>query len=111
MKVPSTKSEIVQTERKAKEKCFFFCFSEVQPIFGEVRGTIKREKYKTNHRKDQWGIKKPLSTVKKGRIMKKLGYRTKRLKGFTKYHVYELQYLDIQQNRNRELAELDSRPF
>ena len=57
------------------------------------------------------GIKKPLSTVKIGRIMKKLGYSTKRLKGFNKYHVCELQYIDIQQNRKNEIAELDSRPF
>ena len=57
------------------------------------------------------GIKKPLSTVKKGRIMKKMGYSVKRLRGFNKYHVCELQYIDIQQNRKNELVELDSHPF
>ena len=57
------------------------------------------------------GIKKPLSTVKIGRVMNKLGYSTKRLNGFRKYHVCELQYIDIQENRKNEIAELDSRPF
>ena len=43
--------------------------------------------------------------------MKKLGYSVKRLIGFNKYHVCELQYIDIQQNRKNELVELDSHPF
>ena len=57
------------------------------------------------------GIKKPLSTVKTGRIMNKLGYSTRKSNGFNKYHVCELQYVDIQENRKREVAELDSRLF
>lgn len=57
------------------------------------------------------GIKKPLSTVKIGRIMNKLGYSIRKSNGFNKYHVCELQYVDIQQNRQKELAELDSSAF
>ena len=55
--------------------------------------------------------KKPLSTVKIGRIMNKLGYSIRKSNGFNKYHVCELQYVDIQENRKREVAELDSRLF
>ena len=43
--------------------------------------------------------------------MKKLGCSVKRLRGFNKYHVRELQITDIQQNRINELSELDSQPF
>ena len=43
--------------------------------------------------------------------MNKLGYSTRKSNGFNKYHVCELQYVDIQENRKREVAELDSRLF
>ncbi len=40
-RVHSTKSKVVQTERKTKEKFVFLCFAEVQPTFGIAKGTNK----------------------------------------------------------------------
>lgn len=57
------------------------------------------------------GIKKPLSNQRIGKVMKKLGYSTRRINGINKYHVKELQFVDIQENKRKELAELDSQPF
>ena len=57
------------------------------------------------------GIKETLSKQKIGKIMKRLGYSVSKIKGYNKYHVRELQLIDIQENRKREVAELDSRPF
>lgn len=57
------------------------------------------------------GIKKPLSNQRIGRVMKKLGYQTRRTNGINKYHVKELQYADIQEYKRKELTELDCRPF
>ena len=57
------------------------------------------------------GIKKPLSTVKIGRIMNKMGYDVKILDGFRKYPVKELQYADIQEIKSREVLMEDSSAF
>ena len=57
------------------------------------------------------GIKKPLSTVKIGRIMNKMGYDVKILDGFRKYRVKELQYADIQEIKSREVLMEDSSAF
>ena len=38
--------------------------------------------------------------------MNKLGYSTRKSNGFNKYHVCELQYVDIQENRKREVDEM-----
>ena len=57
------------------------------------------------------GIKKPLSTVKIGRIMNKMGYDVKILDGFRKYRVKELQYADIQEIKSREVLMEDSTAF
>ena len=57
------------------------------------------------------GIKKPLSTVKIGRIMNKMGYDVKILGGFRKYRVKELQYTDIQEIKSREVLMEDSTAF
>ena len=43
--------------------------------------------------------------------MNKLGYLIRKSNGFNKYHMCELQYVDIQQNRQRELVELDGSTF
>ena len=43
--------------------------------------------------------------------MNKLGYSVRKSNGFNKYHVCELQYVDIQQNRQKELIELESGVF
>ena len=57
------------------------------------------------------GIKKPLSTVKIGRIMNKIGYDVKILDGFRKYHVKELQFADIQEIKSQEVIMKDSSAF
>ena len=57
------------------------------------------------------GIKKPLSTVKIGRSMKKMGYNLKILNGCKKYHVRELQYTEIQQIKSREVYAEDATVF
>ena len=43
--------------------------------------------------------------------MKELGYSVRKTNGHYKYHINELQYVDIQQNRQRELVELDGSTF
>ena len=43
--------------------------------------------------------------------MNKLGCSVRKSNGFNKYHVCKLQYVDIQQNRKKELMELDNSVF
>ena len=57
------------------------------------------------------GIKKPLSTVKIGRTMKKLDFPLRKICGVTKYYVKELQYADIQEIKSREVLMEDSSAF
>ena len=38
-------AKVVQIERNTKEKLVFLCITEMQPIFGEAKGSANRAKY------------------------------------------------------------------
>ena len=57
------------------------------------------------------GIKKPLSNQRIGKVMKKLDFPLKRIRGVNKYYVKELQYADIQEIKSREVLMEDSSAF
>lgn len=57
------------------------------------------------------GIKKPLSNQRIGRVMKKLDFPLKRIRGVNKYLVKELQYADIQEIKSREVLAEDGMVF
>ena len=57
------------------------------------------------------GIKKPLSNVKIGRAMKKIGFETTKSRAGSVYHVLPLKTIDIETVEKRKPIEDSDQPF